>query len=165
MCPEGNFIDMLMVHEENILTLLRAKYYFYCAILILPLLFCLIPIFAGKFSILMVLAYLLTATGPVYCMLFQMAVYNKTTLPLNDKITGKNQMENKWQAIVSMIGFFVPVILVMLLQAIFSDEIAYLVLIVIGLGFTVTEPYWMRNIYRRMMQRRYQNLEGFHTTR
>jgi hypothetical protein len=113
----------------------------------------------------MVLAYLLTATGPVYCMLFQMAVYNKTTLPLNDKITGKNQMENKWQAIVSMIGFFVPVILVMLLQAIFSDEIAYLVLIVIGLGFTVTEPYWMRNIYRRMMQRRYQNLEGFHTTR
>jgi len=165
MCPEGNFIDMLMVHEENILTLLRAKYYFYCAILILPLLFCLIPIFAGKFSILMVLAYLLTATGPVYCMLFQMAVYNKTTLPLNDKITGKNQMENKWQAIVSMIGFFVPVAIVMLLQAIFSDEIAYLVLIVIGLGFTVTEPYWMRNIYRRMMQRRYQNLEGFHATR
>ena len=165
MCPEGNFIDMLMVHEENILTLLRAKYYFYCAILILPLLFCLIPIFAGKFSILMVLAYLLTATGPVYCMLFQMAVYNKTTLPLNDKITGKNQMENKWQAIVSMIGFFVPVAIVMLLQAIFSDEIAYLVLIVIGLGFTVTEPYWMRNIYRRMMQRRYDNLEGFHATR
>ena len=165
MCPEGNFIDMLMVHEENILTLLRAKYYFYCAILILPLLFCLIPIFAGKFSILMVLAYLLTATGPVYCMLFQMAVYNKTTLPLNDKITGKNQMENKWQAIVSMIGFFVPVAIVMLLQAIFSDEIAYLVLIVIGLGFIVTEPYWMRNIYRRMMQRRYQNLEGFHATR
>ena len=165
MCPEGNFIDMLMVHEENILTLLRAKYYFYCAILILPLLFCFIPVFAGKYSILMVLAYLLTATGPVYCMLFQMAVYNKTTLPLNDKITGKNQMENKWQAIVSMIGFFVPVALVMLLQAIFSDEIAYLVLIVIGLAFTVTEPYWMRNIYRRMMNRRYQNLEGFHTTR
>ena len=165
MCPEGNFIDMLMVHEENILTLLRAKYYFYCAMLILPLLFCLIPVFTGKYSILMVLAYMLTATGPVYCMLFQMAVYNKTTLPLNDKITGKNQMENKWQAIVSMIGFFAPVALVMLLQAIFSDEIAYIVLILIGLAFTVTEPYWMRNIYRRMMKRRYDNLEGFHTTR
>ena len=165
MCPEGNYIDMLMVHEENILTLLRAKYYFYCAMLILPFLFCLIPVFTGKYSILMVLAYMLTATGPVYCMLFQMAVYNKMTLPLNDKITGKNQMENKWQAIVSMICFFVPVIIVMLLQAIFSDEIAYLVLILIGLGFTLTETYWMRNIYRRMMNRRYQNLEGFHATR
>ena len=165
MCPEGNYIDMLMVHEENILTLLRAKYYFYCAILILPFLFCLIPVFTGKYTILMVLAYILTATGPVYCLLFQMAVYNKTTLPLNDKITGKNQMENKWQAIVSMTGFFAPVVLVLLLQAIFSDEIAYLVLIVIGLGFTLTNSYWMRNIYRRMMLRRYNNLEGFHATR
>ena len=29
MCPEGNYIDLLMVHEENILKLLRAKYYYY----------------------------------------------------------------------------------------------------------------------------------------
>ncbi len=165
MCPEGNYIDLLMVHEENILTLLRAKYYFYCAMLLLPFLFCLIPVFTGKYSILMVLAYLLTATGPVYCMLFQMVVYNKVTLPLNDKITGKNQMENKWQAIVSMIGFFAPIALAMILQVIFSDEIAYCVLIIIGLAFTLTEPYWMRNIYCRMMKRRYQNLEGFHATR
>jgi len=165
MCPEGNYIDLLMVHEENILTLLRAKYYFYCTLLLLPLMFCMIPVCTGKYSILMVLAYLFTATGPVYCMLFQMAVYNKTTLPLNDKITGKNQMENKWQAIVSMTGFFAPVALVMILQAIFSEETAYIVLIVIGLVFTLTNPYWMRNIYRRMMLRRYQNLEGFHATR
>jgi hypothetical protein len=113
----------------------------------------------------MVLAYLLTATGPVYCMLFQMAIYNKVTLPLNDKITGKNQMENKWQAIVSMVGFFAPIVLVMLLQAIFSETVAYAVLITIGLAFTLGEPYWMRNIYRRMMVRRYDNLEGFHATR
>ena len=165
MCPEGNYIDMLMVHEENILILLKAKYYFYCGMLLLPLLFCMFPVFTGKYSILMVLAYLFTATGPIYCMLFQMAVYNKTTLPLNDKITGKNQMENKWQAIVSMIGFFVPVIFVLLLQAVFSDNIAYSILIVIGLIFTLSEPYWMRNIYHRMMRRRYDNLEGFHATR
>ena len=165
MCTEGNYIDLLMVHEENILTLLRTKYYFYCAILIVPFLFCLIPVFAGQYSILMVLAYLFTATGPVYCLLFQMAVYNKTTLPLNDKITGKNQMENKWQAIVSIIGFFVPVILVMLLQAFFSDEAAYLIMLLVGVAFTLTENYWIRNIYHRMMLRRYDNLEGFHSTR
>jgi hypothetical protein len=53
----------------------------------------------------------------------------------------------------------------MLLQAIFSDNVAYWVLILIGLAFTLTEPYWMRNIYRRMMKRRYDNLEGFHATR
>jgi hypothetical protein len=78
----------------------------------------------GKFSILMVLAYLFTATGPIYLMLFQMAIYNKQTLPMNDKITGKNQMENKWQAIVSMVAIFAPIIVVSLLRIIFSGNIA-----------------------------------------
>ncbi len=165
MCPEGNYIDLLMVHEENILTLLRAKYYYYCAILLLPVLLLLPPVITGKYSILMVLAYLLTATGPVYFMLFQLAIYNKDTLPLNEKITGKNQMENKWQLILSYTAMFLPVILYFLFYALFDDTAAYIILIVIGLAFTVTEQYWMRNIYNRMMLRRYQNLEGFHATR
>ena len=165
MCPEGNYIDLLMVYKENILTLLRAKYYFYCTVLLLPMLITLIPVFTGKFSILMILAYLFTATGPVYFMLFQLAVWNKQTLPLNDKITGKNQMENKWQAIASMVAMFVPVILVLILQAVFDENVAYLTLIVVGLAFTLTESYWLRNIYSRMMKRRYTNLEGFHATR
>ena len=165
MCPEGNFIDLLMVHEENILKLLRAKYYFHCCVLILPLLIMLMPVFTGKFSVLMLLAYLFTATGPVFCLLFQLAVYNKETLPLNDKITGKNQMENKWQGIASMTAFFAPIVLVMSVQAIFSDTVAFLILITIGVAFTLTEPLWMRNIYQRMMRRRYENLEGFHATR
>ena len=156
MCPEGNYIDLLMVHKENILTLLRAKYYFYCAVLLLPMVITLIPVFTGKFTILMILAYLLTATGPVYFMLFQLAVWNKQTLPLNDKITGKNQMENKWQGIAS---------LVLILQAIFDENTAYITLIIIGAAFTLTESWWLRNIYRRMMKRRYANLEGFHSTR
>ena len=165
MCPEGNYIDLLMVHEENILTLLRAKYYYYCAILLIPVLLQLPPVITGKYSILMILAFLFTATGPVYWMLFQLAVFNHDTLPLNDKITGKNQMENKWQGILSMVALFVPVVLVMTLESIFDSNTAYIVLIVIGLAFTLTEQYWMRNIYRRMMTRRYENLEGFHTTR
>jgi hypothetical protein len=165
MCPEGNYIDLLMVHEENILKLLTAKYYYYCAILLLPLLLQLPPVITGQFSILMLLAYMFTATGPIYCMLFQMAIYNKDTLPLNDKITGKNQMENKWQAILSMVTMFAPVVVVLLIETVFSTTTAYLILIVIGLAFTISEPYWMRNIYQRMMTRRYENLEGFHATR
>ncbi len=165
MCPEGNYIDLLMVHEENILTLLRAKYYYYCAILLLPLLLLIPPVVAGKYSMLMILAYLLTATGPVYCLLFHLAIFNKDTLPLNDKITGKNQMENKWQLILSYTAMFLPVIIYFLLAAIFNDTTAYVVLILIGLAFTASEQYWMRSIYNRMMLRRYQNLEGFHSSR
>ena len=165
MCPEGNYIDLLMVHEENILTLLRAKYYYYCAVLLLPFLITLVPVIMGKFSLIMVLAYLFTVTGPIYLLLFQMAVYNKQTLPLNEKLTGKNQMENKWQIIVSMTTMFAPYIIFSLLQLVFSADAAYWILFVIGVAITLTEPYWLRNIYRRMMARRYENLEGFHSTR
>ena len=131
----------------------------------LPFIFTLVPVFTGKFSLIMVLAYLFTVTGPVYCMLFQMAVYNKQTLPLNEKITGKNQMENKWQAIVSISSMFGPVVVVFLLQAIFDEQTAYWLLFIVGVAFTLTEQYWMRHIYRRMMRRRYDNLEGFRASR
>ena len=165
MGPEGNYIDLLLVHRENILTLLRAKYYFYCAIILLPFLLLLPTIISGKFSLLMILAYMFITTGPEYCLLFQLAVWNKSTLPLNDKITGKNQLENKLQLIIELVVFFVPVALVLVLQGIFNDTVAFVVMIVIGLAFTIANPYWMRNIYKRMMLRRYENLDGFHSTR
>ena len=165
MCPEGNYIDLLMVHEENILTLLRAKYYYYCGVLLLPFLITLVPIIMGKFSLIMVLSYLFMVTGPIYLILFQMAVYNKQTLPLNEKLTGKNQMENKWQIIVSLGTMFAPVAIISLLQFIFSADVAYWIMFLLGAAITLTEPYWMRNIYRRMMVRRYENLEGFHASR
>ena len=74
-------------------------------------------------------------------------------------------MENKWQAILSMVTMFAPVVVVLLIETVFSTTTAYLILIVIGIAFTFSEPYWMRNIYQRMMTRRYENLEGFHATR
>jgi hypothetical protein len=58
-----------------------------------------------------------------------------------------------------------PVVVVFGIEAAFDATTAYWVLIIIGIIFTATEPYWMRNIYQRMMKRRYQNLDGFHTTR
>jgi hypothetical protein len=132
---------------------------------LLPFLLLLPPIISGKFSLLMILAYLFITTGPEYCLLFQLAIWNKQTLPLNDKITGKNQFENKLQLIIELVVFFVPVALALTLQAIFSENIAFIIMIVIGLAFTLAEPYWMRSIYRRMMAHRYENLEGFHSTR
>lgn len=165
MGPEGNYIDLLMVHKENIYTLLRAKYYFYCAILILPLLLLIPTVVTGRYSILMLLAYLFITSGPEYCLLFQLAVYNKQTLPLNEKITGKGNFENTLQLIIELIVFFLPVATALLFTALFGETIGYTLLIIIGLLFTLTHSLWMKNIYHRMMKRRYENLDGFHTTR
>lgn len=165
MGPEGNYIDLLMVHKENILTLLKAKYYFYCAVLILPALLLIPTVVSGRYSILMVLAYVFITSGPEYCILFQLAVYNKQSLPLNEKITGKGNFENSLQLVIELIVFFVPVALALAFTALFGDTLGYSLLIAIGLVFTLTHNIWLKHIYRRMMARRYQNLEGFHATR
>lgn len=165
MGPEGNYIDLLMVHKENIITLLKSKYYFYCAILFIPTIILLPPMITGKFSVLMILAYLFITSGLEYFILFQLAVYNKQSLPLNTKITGKGNFENSLQLVIELIVFFVPVALALILTALFGDTIGYSILIAIGLAFTLTHNLWMRNIYKRMMKRRYANLEGFHESR
>ena len=165
MAPEGNYIDLLLTHRENILSLLRAKYYFHVAILFVPLLLMLPAIIAGKFSLMMVVAYMLLCSGLIYFLLFQLAVYNKQTLPLNQKITGKNNLETGLQLAIELLAMLLPLALAAILILLFDEGTAYVVLAVIGLAFTLFHPLWLRNIYSRMMVRKYTNLEGFHASR
>ena len=165
MAPEGNYIDLLMTQHENILLLLRAKYYFHVAILLFPLLIMLPAVIAGKFTVMMMVAFMLMTSGPGYFILFQLAVYNKQTLPLNDKITGKNNMESGLQLIIELLGMFLPLLLVAVLLGLAGEDTAYLVMSLLGLLFTLAHPIWLRNIYNRMMKRKYINMEGFHASR
>jgi len=165
MCPEGNYIDFLMVHRQHILTLLRAKYYFHVAVLIIPLLIMLPAVFEGKFSLLMMVAYFFLSSGLLYFLLFQLAVYNKQTLPLNQQITGKGNIENGLQMVIELVAFVLPGAMVSVLLLLFSETWAYLILALIGLLFTLSHPLWLQNVYSRMMKRKYENLEGFHASR
>jgi len=166
MSHEGNYLDGLMVRKENILSLFHAKYWFYTAMLILPLLLMSPIIISGKWSILRLLSFALFTAGFQYFVIFQMAVYNKQTIPLNTKLIGKGGMENNYFQLVSMmIIFFVSTTLVSILQGCFGDTVCYSVISVIGLVFIVTHPLWLRNIYHRMMKRRYSNLEAFRASR
>lgn len=165
MGAEGNYIDLLMTQRENILSLLKAKYYFHVAILLVPFVLMLPAVVAGKFTLLMLVAYALLTSGMLYMMMFQLGVYNKQTLPLNQKITGKNNVENGLQLLVEMLAMFMPVIMVSVLLLVFSETTAYIVMSVVGLFLTLTHPLWLRNIYQRMMVRRYENMEGFHASR
>lgn len=166
MSPEGNYIDLLMTQRENILMLLKAKYVFHVVILIIPCVLMLPAVIAGKFSPMMMIGFLLFSAGVLYFLLFQLAVINKQTLPLNEKITGKGNIENGIQLLLQMASMFGPILLVTILLLVFdNDLIVYGVLAIIGLVFVVLSPWWLRNIYKRMMRRKYINLEGFHATR
>lgn len=165
MSVEGNYLDGLMSRKESILSLLRAKYWFNCGILIVPLILMIPTFITGKISILMASAYAFVTAGPIYCMLFQLAVYNKHTLPLNTKITGKNGGGTFLQSLLSSGAIFLPIILDSILCSIWEQKVGLIIQLIIGLSFVIASPWWIRNIYNRFMKHRYDNLAGFRDSR
>ena len=165
MGQEGNYIDLLMTHRENILALLKAKFWFYCCILIVPFVILLPAVFTGKFTILMLFAYMFLVGGCMHFIIFQLAIYNKQTLPLQLKVTGKGNYENGIQIGIEMAILLVPGVILGLGYLTVGLTATYIFMCVLGLGFILTSNLWLRNIYNRMMKRRYDNIEGFHETR
>lgn len=166
MSAEGNYIDGLMIHKENIIQLLKAKYYFYSALLILPFILMLPTVFTGKYSLLMLLSMMCFSAGPVYCLLMQMAVYNRQTIPLNTKFISKGNIEtNYFQVAAELAAMFMPVVFISLLKCFFSENVTFAILLVTGIVFVMLHGLWIKNIYRRFMNRRYKNMESFRATR
>ncbi len=166
MCNEGNYIDGLMVRKENILQILRAKYFFNCIILLLPFCLMLPTVISGKWDFMMVFSYAIFTAGFQFFLLFQLAVSNRISQPLNTKFISKSGMENsKWQVIIEMFALFVPVVFVSILQAFLGNTWAYIIMFTIGLIFILCHKIWLRNIYNRFMNRRYENMEGFRASR
>ncbi len=163
MCHEGNYMDLLMSRRESILDLLTAKYFFNVGMLILPFVL-LIPLtVAGKISIWMNMGYLFFVGGLLYPMMFQMAAYNKETLPLNAKLGGKQG--NGTQNIVTLTVMFLPILIERLCVALLGDPWGYVALIALGTVGFATYRQWLRFTYNRFMARRYENMEGFRATR
>ena len=163
MCYEGNYIDGLMSRRESILQLLTAKYYFNVLLLFIPPLILLPLMIIGKMSVWMNVGYFFFTAGVLYPLLFQMAVYNDNTLPMNTKITSKQG--NTAQQIVSMVILFLPLGLDKLATFLLGEPWGYVLLAVLGLTGIVTHRYWLRNVYTRFMARRYVNMEGFRASR
>ena len=107
--------------------------------------------------------YFFFTAGVLYPLLFQMAVYNDNTLPMNTKITSKQG--NTAQQIVSIVILFLPIGLEKAATAILGEPWGYVFLAVLGIIGVATHHYWLRNVYTRFMARRYKNMEGFRASR
>lgn len=166
MGPEGNFIECLLVRKENIRSLLEAKYYYYSALLIMPLVLMLPNVFTEKYSFLMLLSLMFFTAGPMFCVVMQLAVINKVSVPLNTKLTRKNGMETNYvQIIVEMVALFMPIVIISVLMVFVGETWTYVIMLLVGVLFMALHKYWIGNIYRRMMKRKYVNLQGFMTSR
>lgn len=163
MCYEGNYIDGLMSRRESILQLLHAKYYFNVLLLLIPPVILLPLMVIGKMSVWMNLGYLFFTAGVLYPILFQLAVYNNNTLPMNVKITSKQG--NSTQQIVSVVILFLPIGLEKGAAILLGDPWGYVLLMALGLAGIATHRLWLRSVYSRFMARRHRNMEGFRASR
>ena len=164
MSFEGNYIDGLMSRKESIMSLLKAKYYIYTIGEVVPFMLMIPAIIMDKVPLLGIFVWFFYTTGFIYFCFFQLAVYNKQTVALNEKVSSR-QTNSAIQMVVNFGAFGVPLILYSTLNALLGETVAYSILLVIGLGFTITSPLWIRNVYKRFMKRRYENMEGFRDSR
>ena len=165
MSFEGNYIDGLMSRKESIFNLLLAKYYLTTLIILVPFLIMMFPIAKGKITLLAAIAYLIFVAGFVFFMLLQLAVYNTRTLPLNANLMKSNKSSNWIQGLITGAAFMLPLLIDKLLSALLQEEVAHIILILIGLGFIATHNLWIKNIYKRFMKHRYKNMEEFRASR
>ena len=84
---------------------------------------------------------------------------------MQQKMTAKGNFENGMQIVIEMLALISPVLLTGIGYLLVGLTYTYIAMCAIGLIFILLHPLWIRNIYHRMMERRYENLEGFHATR
>ncbi len=161
---EGNYMDGLMTRRESIRALLTAKYRLYAPALLAPFVLMLPGVAMGKITLLQSLSWMLFTAGPLYFFFFQVAVYNNQTVDLNAKMTRRNA--GTWmQNVMGLVVFALPIGLYYLLLLPFSETTTRWVIAALGAGFIGTSNLWINNVYRRLMRRRYQNMEGFRDSR
>lgn len=161
MSFEGNYLDGLMSRKESIYNLLRAKYYFYSAATSIAFVLSIPAVIMGKITLLASVSYMFLTIGFIYWMLFQLAVYNKKTVATNESMMTKNSGNSFYQSMIVILSFTTPMILNSILVVLFSEETAQWFFLITGVVLMLTSPWWIRNVYKRFMKRRYQNMEGF----
>jgi hypothetical protein len=158
---ESSYFDGLMSRKLSILKLLKGKYFLYSSHSLITAIILLIPALSGKLDLLFVVSLFFFSTGPIFFLIFQNAVYNKTYLNLfeggmmNWKGTSSNMLT------VTMMTMFAPAITLVIINALFGQEATYWVMLLTGIGFTLTSQRWLEWTYNRFLKRKYKNMEGF----
>lgn len=161
---EGNYIDGLMSRKESVLALLRAKYYFNCAMMIVPTLIMIAPAVTGKFSLIELVGCLLFTPGCIFPFIFILAIYNNTTLDPVNKMT-QRPTNTKAQMLVSFAAMFVPMGIMYALVSLFDKNTAGIIMMLMGLAGTLANSVWLKQIYKQFMIHRYESMSSFRATR
>ncbi|GHV42543.1 hypothetical protein FACS1894179_11190 [Bacteroidia bacterium] len=93
--------------------------------------------------------------------MFLAAIYNKSPLDLFDRGTFNWKGTSGNTMFINMLAMFIPVSIVLAINAVFSQVAGCYFMLITGLIFTLTANHWIKWTYKRFLKRRYKNMEGF----
>ncbi|MDR2564249.1 MAG: DUF5687 family protein [Prevotellaceae bacterium] len=158
---ESSFFDGMASRRGSIFEMLRSKYIFYSICSTIITILFLIPVFQGKMSLLFLFALFFYTIGPIYFMMFQNAVYNKTYIDLFDKGMMNWKGQSGSMFVIAVLAQFIPVVSMLIMRVIWGETFSLWVMLFVGASFVITSQSWLKWTYGRFLKRKYRNMEGF----
>lgn len=158
---QSAFFDGLMTRNHSLLNMIKGKYILYSAYGLFVACLMMIPVYHGKVSFLFIASAFFYTIGFLFFLMFQGAIYNKSYLDLFDRGTFNWKGTSGNTVIINMLAMFIPVSIVLAINAVFSQTAGCYFMLITGLIFTLTANHWIKWTYKRFLRRRYKNMEGF----
>ncbi|MFV0538869.1 MAG: DUF5687 family protein [Dysgonomonas sp.] len=158
---QSAFFDGLMTRNHSLLNMIKGKYILYSAYGLFVACLMMIPVYHGKVSFLFIVSTFFYTIGFLFFLMFQGAIYNKNYIDLFDRGTFNWKGTSGNTIIINMLAMFIPMTIVLTINAIFSQTAGCYFMLTVGLAFTLTSNYWIKWTYGNFLKRRYKNMEGF----
>jgi hypothetical protein len=141
--------------------MIKGKYILYSVYGLFTACLMMILVYYGKVSFLFIVSAFFYTIGFLFFLMFQGAIYNKSYLDLFDRGTFNWKGTSGNTVIINMLAMFIPVSIVIAINAVFSQTAGCYFMLITGLIFTLTANHWIKWTYNRFLKRRYKNMEGF----
>ncbi|GHV15094.1 hypothetical protein FACS1894169_05470 [Bacteroidia bacterium] len=158
---QSAFFDGLMTRNHSLLNMIKGKYILYSTHSLFTTCLMMIPVYHGKVSFLFVVSAFFYTIGFLFFLMFLAAIYNKSPLDLFDRGTFNWKGTSGNTMFINMLAMFIPVSIVLAINAVFSQVAGCYFMLITGLIFTLTANHWIKWTYKRFLKRRYKNMEGF----
>jgi hypothetical protein len=156
---ESMLFDKLMTVPKDTPYLILKSKYLICLFIFAIFTIVSIVFTINKISILFWISIFFFGGGIMLFFIFQNAIYNKHRM---DMLGSLRKLSNfNLHSFISM-GCLILIIGIAFLMYLLTNESTTLYfMLILGVLFTFTSPFWLRNIYNRFLKRKYQNMNGF----
>jgi hypothetical protein len=159
---ESIFFDKLMSTPQKAPFLILLSKYAISLFIAFLITIAFVILYLNKTSILFWVSIFFFECGVLLFFIFQNAVYNQKRFDIMGSL--RKISDSNIYSLVAIVLVFVSLGIVILIETFLSETTACYFMLLTGMIFTFTSPFWLKNIYNRFLLRRYENMDGFRNT-